>query len=348
MFSSFLISFFVLIGLLVLHELSHFLTAKHFKIPVEEFGIGYPPRIFGYKWKDTVYSLNLLPFGAFVRIDEEVMARRSFSQRAKVILAGIIFFWFIAFVLIAGTMIIGLPQQISDEEQDPSAFVQILAVSSHSPGEEAGLEEGDIVLKVKTAEKEIRINKVKELQEISAQNENKEMTLFIRRGEKILEKKVIPQSLDGKEARIGIIISRVAIKKYPFYLAPFKAAEVVFLLTLRVVGNLFQLFFRLVRGQKVEGEMMGPVGIFSLFVKAKGLGWSYFLSTVSVICLNVAVFNAIPIPVTDGGRFLFLLVEKIRKKPIKRETEEKIIGFFFLLLIFLAFLVTIKDIKRLP
>ena len=148
MFFLIIISFFSIIALMVLHEFGHFILAKKFGVKVEEFGVGYPPRIFGKKFGETIYSLNLLPFGAFVKIYGETertedpwsFGGKPIWQRALVILGGVVSFWVISFVLFSVVMSLGLPVGIEDE--DTAGFknpkVQIYEISQGSPAEKAG------------------------------------------------------------------------------------------------------------------------------------------------------------------------------------------------------------------
>ena len=151
MISIILIAFVSLIGLLILHEGGHFIAAKRFGVEVEEFGVGYPPRLFGKKIGETLYSLNLLPLGAFVRIPEKKLREKPIWQRAVILMAGIVSFWVICAILITIIFWIGSPFQISDEEEGNliNPRVQIVTVSSGSPAEEAGLEIGDVIEKLK-------------------------------------------------------------------------------------------------------------------------------------------------------------------------------------------------------
>ena len=209
-----LIVFFTLIGLLVLHELGHFLLAKKFGVEVEEFGVGYPPRIFGKKIGKTIYSLNLLPFGAFVRIRGEegkigVEDARSFSgkpiwQRALILIGGVATFWLIGFLIftfIAGVW--GLPTSVSGDFQPETLKqgiqivegpqVQIIGVNSGSPAELAGLRVGDVIAKAQDQQGEEKgIDKIENLQEFTQAHLDQQVVLTIKRGEDISEISVIP------------------------------------------------------------------------------------------------------------------------------------------------------------
>ena len=151
-----LISFLVLI---ILHELGHYLFAKKFGVKVEEFGIGLPPRLIGKKFGETIYSINLLPLGAFVRLEGEekvVPGPRSFSakpiwQRMVIVAAGVVAFWIVAVLIFTGLgMTSGIPTGIGDEETQgiTNPKVQILAVAKDSPAHQAGIELGDSILKM--------------------------------------------------------------------------------------------------------------------------------------------------------------------------------------------------------
>src|SRR3989338_2641458 len=157
MFFTIIIAFFSLIALIVIHELGHFILAKKFGVKVEEFGSGYPPRVLGKKIGETVYSLNLWPFGAFVKIHGEeggIEDYRSFIgkpiwQRVAIVLGGVVSFWIVAVILlsiVAGVW--GLPVAVSDEESanliDPK--IQITQIAADAPAKTAGLKEGDIIV----------------------------------------------------------------------------------------------------------------------------------------------------------------------------------------------------------
>ncbi len=352
-----LVIFLTLIILLVLHELGHFILAKKFGVKVEEFGIGYPPRIFGKKFGETIYSINLLPFGAFVKItgeEGEVDDPRSFSQkplrqRASIILGGVVSFWIIAFLifsLIAGVW--GLPHAVSDDFQG-KAQVQIIEIAKDSPAELAGIKAGDKIIELKAQSSKLKINKVKEIQEFTNIYKGKEIVLTLKRAEEFLDVSLIPRvSPPEGEGAIGIGLARVAKIKYPWYQAPYIGARVTFQKTWQipvVLGNLFQKFLK---GEKVQGvELVGPIGIGKIMGQSLKLGIDNFLMVVGLIAVWLALFNALPIPALDGGKFLFLVIEGIRKKPISQEIEQKITISFFLVLILLMIFVTVKDVIRL-
>jgi len=189
------IVFISLIGLVILHEFGHFLTAKKFGVKIEEFGIFLPPRLIGKKIGETIYSLNLLPFGAFVKLfgeEEEIKDPRSFSgksiwQRALIILGGVVTFWIISAILLSIVFGIGTFQAISDDEQATNPRVQIIAVAPNSPAEKAGIKIGDTIQNLKVEKEKLEVSKVREVQEFTEQNKGKEVILTIERGKEIFD-----------------------------------------------------------------------------------------------------------------------------------------------------------------
>jgi len=350
----FLVVLLSLIGLIVLHELGHFVLAKKFGVKVEEFGIGFPPRIIGKKFGETLYSLNLLPFGAFVRIYGEqggIEDCRSFIgkpiwQRVSIVLGGVVSFWIIAAILlsiVAGAW--GLPTAVSDEENhtliDPK--VQIIAIAPGSPAQEVGLEIGDTI---------VGFDKLKEVQEFVEAHKGEEITLVIQRGKEVFEKRIIPRvSPPEGEGAVGVGLTRIALKPYSWYQAPVQGFIVCGQLTYNIVnGWVLGLksavgLTQLPAGMKME--MMGPLGIFDLLREYFALGINYFLFLISLIAVALALINILPIPALDGGKLIFLIIEGIRRRPINYKLEQRITVTSLALLIILIIFVTVKfDIPR--
>ena len=356
-----LIIFFTLIGLLVLHEFGHFILAKKFGVEVEEFGVGYPPRIFGKRVGETIYSLNLLPFGAFVKIKGEegklgVEDARSFSgkpiwQRALILVGGVVSFWLIGFIIfsvIAGTW--GLPISVPDDFQPQNLRagvqiakgpqVQIISISSGSPAETAGLQTGDIMLK---------FDKVKEVQEFTAEHLNQKTTLTIKRGEEVFDVNLVPRiSPPEGEGAIGVALARTILKKYSWYKAPLQGVLVTWRQTVAVPVILGGILAKAIQGEKIEGvRLVGPIGIGEIMAEALKISFGNFLLLIAMISIWLALFNLLPIPAVDGGRLLFLGIEKVKGSPVNPNLERNITALFFSILVALMIFVTIKDIVRL-
>lgn len=351
-----IIAFFSLISLIIIHELGHFLLAKRFGVKVEEFGIGYPPRLFGKKIGETIYSINLLPFGAFVKIygqekrieDPRSFTTKPFWQKVLIIVAGVISFWIVAAILLSIVMGIGVPTIIQDEENqglvDPK--IQITAIASNSPAEKAGLKPGDTIMGISGTD----INKVKEVQGFTQAHKGEEIILTIRRGKEVFDVSLVPRvSPPENEGAMGVALARTALKSYPWYQAPIKGIVATGNLTLMIIKVWGTTIMNLFQGKGVPAgvEVKGIVGIFGLFIQVGGMGASYFLQFIAMISVSLALINILPIPALDGGWLLFLVIEKLKGRPLNQKIVQNISLVFFFLLIALMIWVTIKDIAQL-
>ena len=350
-----IIAFIALMSLIVLHEFGHFILAKKFGVPVDEFGIGYPPRIFGKKIGDTLYSLNLIPFGAFVRVrgeeggieDMKSFAKKPIYQRALIVLGGVVMFWIISWVLLSIALGLGVPVAVSDDAENlVDSRVRVIMIAPNSPAEMAGIEPGDAVLKIGDKE----IDKVNELQELVKERLGKELVLTIESGDKIFDVKLLPrESPPEGEGAMGVALIRTSTKSYPWYEAPFQGAMGVGVLTINALKSWAVVGSSLMGGQGMPtgAQVMGPVGIFDLLAKMSSLGAGYFLYLIATISIFLALFNILPIPALDGGKLVFLAIEAVRKKPVSQKIEQNLTVFFFYLLIALLIIVTYKDLQRL-
>jgi regulator of sigma E protease len=347
----FLLVFLGLIFLLVLHELSHFLAAKKCGVLVEEFGIGLPPRIFGKRIGQTLYSLNLLPLGAFVKVEGE-MGEGSFSKaplfhRMIIVLAGVISFWVISSLIFIFLFKFGIPSVILDEEVSQTAKVQIIQVAKNSPAEIAKLQVGDVIKEFRVEDKVFKIERVKDMQELTQRYKGNVVFLTIERGKKTFDVKIVPRTQAPQgEGPLGIALVRIDIKRYPLWQSIVEGIKTTVKLTFEVIRGIFISIKNLFEGKQPPAELVGPLGIFNIMYQTSQLGFLYFLYLLAVISINLAVFNSLPIPALDGGKFLFLVIEGLRKKPINPEFEKKITALSFLFLLILVLFITIKDVKQ--
>lgn len=353
-----IIVFFSFISLIILHEFGHFLVAKKFGVKVEEFGIGYPPRIFGKKIGETLYSLNLLPFGAFVKLTGEIerikrkdsFSAQSIGKRALIALGGVFSFWIMATMLFSLVFRLGAPLAVSDETNSNliKPKVQIAEVTPQSPAQKAGLAVGDTILQLQSSNSEVKnVTKIKAVQEFTNAHLGEEIILTVERGPEVFKVKIVPRLLaPAGEGPMGVALVRTAIKKYPWYLAPFQGILATGNLTFAIIQGYLQAISNLVKGLAPDIQVTGPVGIFHLLNQASKLGLSYFLNFLGMISIYLAIVNVLPIPAADGGKLLFLGIEWMRKKPISQPIEQKITFAFFTLIVTLMIWVTIQDITR--
>ncbi len=345
-------------GLLIIHEFGHFILAKKFGVRVEEFGIGYPPRIFGKKIGETIYSVNLLPFGAFVKLPGEIektedptsFSSQSVLKRALIVFGGVLSFWLMAAILFSIVFNLGAPTAIGDDVNsnlvDPK--VQIVSILANSPAKMAGLKPGDTIQKFSISSSQFSISKVKDVQGLTEKYKGEEIVLTIQRGKEVFDVSLIPRvSPPSGEGPMGVALVRTSLKSYPWYQAPWQGILATFNLTGAVVQGYGQAIKNLIGGKPTGVELMGPVGVFNLFTQVSQLGASYFLQFVGMVAIYIAIFNILPIPAVDGGKLLFLGIEAIRRKPISEKVEQNVTATFFALLLIMMIWVTIKDVSKL-
>ncbi len=353
-----------LILLMSLHELGHFLLAKKFGIAIEEFGVGYPPRIWGKKIKGTIYSINWLPLGAFVKIlgedDNTEKSKGSFAskpiwQRVLVLLGGVVSFWVIAFLIIsflAGFS--GVPTSVPDSFSGSGKEmprVQIFSVAKNSPAEMAGIKAGDTIqeLRIKNQESGISTNKVVEIQTFIGNHKGEEISFSLQRGDKTLEVSATPRVSPPKgEGAMGVALVRVANMQVAWYKSPWIGLKITALQTKEIPIQWYEIIKKKINKEKTpEVQFIGPVGLGHIMTQAMQQGAGNYFMLVAIISIYLAFFNLLPIPALDGGRLLFLVIEAIKRKPVKPEVEQKITAVFFVALILIGLVFTFQDIRRL-
>ncbi|MCX6812894.1 MAG: M50 family metallopeptidase [Candidatus Azambacteria bacterium] len=355
-----LIIFILVLGILILaHEWGHFIVAKRSGLTVEEFGFGFPPRIFSIKRGETLYSINLLPLGGFVKIlgedgieleNPKSFSSRSVGIRSLIIISGVFMnFLLAAFLLVIG-FYIGLPQ-IIDKDNEASAKnveIQIVAVSNGSPAEKSGIKMGDVIKYVKSENKNVTINEISTLQEDINNSKGKEITIVIQRGKEILEINAVPRINPPEgEGALGIALAKTGIISYPWHKSFWLGIKSAFIISWEIIKGFEGLLKNLITSGKIPQDISGPVGIAVLTNQAATLGFIYLLQLVAMISLNLAVLNLIPFPALDGGRLLFLGIEKIKGSKVSPKVENAIHSVGIVLLLVLVMLITYKDILKL-
>lgn len=375
---------FLFLLLIVAHEYGHFLVAKRNGVDVEEFGIGFPPKIYGKELGRGIfrsyYTINLLPLGGFVRLkgesggDTEKGSLNSASTRSKlkIMMAGVLV------NLVAGLLIftvvawVGMPQVVPDQftvtsdSKTVSQEVYAAVVGKDSPAYKSGLRDGDTILSING---EPVVDAV-DLPKITSANAGKTVPLVFRHQD--TEVVTTTTLLNSEEAEskdengnnkgyFGVVPMGYTLIRSTWS-APIVAVGVSAQftgLTLKAIGgsllDLGQSFVNLITGNlanaKTEisnaGEnVSGPVGIFAVLQQGSNLGIEFILFVVAILSLTLAIMNALPIPALDGGRAFLMLLFKALRRPLRPELEDKIhlIGFATLLLLF--FVITVVDIRR--
>ncbi|MFH1129606.1 MAG: RIP metalloprotease RseP [Patescibacteria group bacterium] len=357
-----IIVFLLILGVLIFaHELGHFISAKKAGVRVEEFGFGFPPRIFGFKKGDTTYSINAVPLGGFVKIfGEEQDDKRSDSkfafynkpiwQRAIILVMGVVMNLVLAVVLLSIVHMLGVPTFVEQgqEANYRNVQIQIVETAKNSPAENAGIKVGDTILELKIKNEKLKINEIEDVQKFIAFHVGEEITMTINRGNEILEKNLTPRVDPPKEeGALGIAMSKTGTISYPWYVAIWKGLEATGKLAVTMVTMFWLLIKTLLFQGKMIGDVAGPIGIAVLTSQVVQLGWVYVLQFAAILSINLAIINILPFPALDGGRLLFLLIEKIKGKPVRVKTERIAHTLGFAILIGLMVIVTLRDVIKL-
>ncbi len=348
--------FLAILGLLVfVHELGHFLAARKLGIAVEEFGFGFPPRIFGIKGKNTLYSLNWIPIGGFVKIkgeqgdqasEQDSFASRKAWQRIWVLSAGVIFNILLAAILYSGGFMLGLPQSITDADiQDQKVLQSQIVISdvvAESPAAEAGLRLGDELVSL-AGEPVVSLQQTYEYLD-KHRSQPVEFSI-LRDGQGQLLTAQAKNNADGK-MQFGIGFVRLATIQYPFFEAIGRGIMATINVLIAITVALGFLLYKIFTFQGVGADVSGPVGVAVLTADVARLGWIHLINFVAVLSINLAVINILPFPALDGGRIVFVLFEKIRGRAVSELIEQRVHTTGFVLLLLLMALVTYRDIIR--
>jgi regulator of sigma E protease len=358
-----IIVFLLILSILVLiHEAGHFFVAKFFGIKVEEFGFGLPPRIFGKKIGETVYSLNWLPIGGFVKLYGEDEAgggkpsskvqssklkvkdrdRAFFAkpvwQRALVVFAGVFMNFALAVVIISVLFsAVGV--------QTPGNKVAVDAVVRGAPAQQAGLKVGDIIVSAN----DISITSAEQLVAYAKSHLGEKLNLKVSSQKSVIKDLIVtPRKIyPPNEGPMGIAISQnVVIQKYPWYKAPFIGTYQALQDSWLVISGLVMLVVQLFTKGALPQGVAGPIGIAQLTGVVIGIGLPAVLSLVSLLSLNLAIINLLPIPALDGGRLFFILIEGIFRKKVNQEFEARAHMIGMIILLALIALITLHDLFR--
>lgn len=357
-----IIVFILILGILVFaHELGHFVSAKLFGVKVEEFGFGFPPRIFGFKKGETTYSLNAIPIGGFVKIfgeereDNKSQSKRAFYnkpiwQRAIILVMGVIMNLFVAGIFLSIVYGIGIPSMVENGQETnyKDIKIQIVGLAKDSPAEKAGLKVGDSIVGLSFKDEQIEIKEIENVQMFVVMHVGEEIVFKIKRGNDIFEKNILSRiSSPEGEGATGIIMTKTGLLSYPWYRAIIMGFALVGKLTITIISTLFLLIKTLILKGTMIGEVAGPIGVAVLTSQVVQLGWNYVLQFAAFLSINLAIINILPFPALDGGRLLFLLIEKIKGKPVNFKIERFVHALGFVILIGLMLIVTLRDIIKL-
>lgn len=345
-----LLIFLIILSILIfVHEFGHFIVAKKVGIRVEEFALGFPPRIWSKKLGETIYAINALPIGGYVKLYGEdspvtVDHHRSYYYKNRlprifVTIAGVFMNFLLgvfAFSLIFG--IKGIPHEVKT--------IRIDKVAENSPAQESGIREGDVIIAVNDKEPATASSFV----DFINQNRGKEIKITLKRGSESLNVFVTPRiNPPPDEGALGVLLQTVKLEKPPFWQLPFLAfwygIKEAILWTNLIITGVLTTIFQAVQGVVPRG-IAGPIGIFQITGVAAQAGVLNLISFVGILSINLAVLNVLPFPALDGGRLLFIGIETIFGRRVLPTVERyaHMIGLAFLLGLMLV--ITIYDVTR--
>ncbi len=371
-----LIAFILILSLLIfIHELGHFVAAKKSGVMVEEFGLGIPPRIWGKRFGETIYSINALPFGGFVKLfgedvgdsSEEIKIHpKSFLskspwQRAIILTAGVlmnflltIFLYFLLFS-ITGYKTLNIPVFFDYQFRFGEVAIintVVTSFSEDSPAKKAGLLAGEAILEIDG----VPVKDIEGIRSAVGDRPNQEVTVSVRDLRNQTENMIrsisftTTQNEEGKGV-LGVYISDSAKIHYrDKLLAPLQHSYNM----LAYTGHTFKQFVKIAFEEKsvqpVSSGVAGPVGIYSVVESILSYGGIDallgLLDFVALLSLSLAILNILPLPALDGGRLLFVAYEVVIGKPMNQKYETAVHKWGMIFFFGLLFLVTIKDIKQ--
>lgn len=367
------IAFLIVLSVLILiHEAGHYFAARIFGVKADEFGYGLPPRIFGFvkdgkKWKyvkakdrteykHTVWSLNWLPIGGFVRLkgeqgdgpmDHDSFQSKPVWKRFIIIAAGVVMNWVLAAVLLSFGLMLGIPAMIGDIP--PGATIRnqevtIIETLEGGVADQIGLEPLDTIVRIGDTEPE----SVEHVQSLIEEAGTRQIAVAIRRGNEEKVYIATPAYVEeiGKTG-LGISLVNTGNVSYPAHLALWHGVRLTGEYTVSIVVTFGRLFKELFNGGgEMTKSVSGPIGIAVMTGRIAEQSVLQLIQFSAILSINLAVLNFLPIPALDGGRAVFLIIEGIRRKPINRNIEALVHNIAFILLIALVVLISVRDVGK--
>jgi len=336
--------------MIISHEFGHFLMARKMGVKVEIFSFGFGPKIASIKRGDTEYVLSAVPFGGYVKMAGDELSEKLQGKewefyskppykRFNIIVAGAVVNYILGFIFFCMVFMLGAP----------IASSRIGGLMEGYPAEKAGLKVNDKIL-------EINGKKVVYWEDVlTAIQGNKEgdIDIVVDRNSEILKFRIGTKQEDMKDifgkplkrALIGIMQSDEAIfVKSGFLKSISMGAEKVWFITVLT----YKAIWGMLTGAISIKAVAGPIGIFAMTGKAASMGLIYLLNISGFISVSLAIFNLLPFPILDGGHILFLIIEKIKGRPVDKKVQEMAQNIAFALLIAFALFVSWNDILNLP
>jgi len=360
------IIFIIILGVLIfVHELGHFLVAKKSGIRVDEFAVGFPPKLWSWTKGGTKYALNLIPIGGYVKIfgesaDEEALdpenkdsfLNKSRWTQAAVLVAGVAFNIIFAWILFSISLMAGFPSVVTEQNSEDikESYVVITNVFSESPAAQAGLQSGDQIVGISRDGQNLDISDitVSSIQDFIS-SDLSQLEIEVQRLDEKTILEITPEIgiIGAERPAVGISLDRIGKLQLPFFEALWRGVSMTGQMIKEIFIGLTGLLGQVFTGKGSFDDVAGPVGIVGLVDSASNFGLTYLLGFTAFISINLAVLNILPFPALDGGRLLIVLIEGVTRRRIKPSIVNAINATGFILLLLLMLIITINDVIRL-
>lgn len=352
---------FLFVMLVVLHEYGHFLVARRNGVEVEEFGIGFPPKIAGREMGKGIfkgyYTINLVPIGGFVRLKGESDSDKrkgsfgaaSFWIKTKITMAGVLTNLVTAWLIFTILAFVGIPKLIDNQFSVASNANQlrnelrVVFVDDGSPAEMAGIQLNDQLLSIDG----IPLTSDETLFDLTERFAGQQVTIKKQTDSTVSEVTAILNAEDEGGGFFGVSAAEVEVNRYT-YAAPLVGLATTAQLGWETLKGLGGLVSDLVGGEFSEAaeSVSGPVGIVVILQNAADFGIEFVVFLIGLISLTLAIMNALPVPALDGGRLAVSGLFRALKRPLTPEVEQAIHGSGMVLLLLLFALITWVDVDR--
>lgn len=368
-----LIFLLVLSVLVLVHEAGHYVAARIFGVKAEEFGYGFPPRALGFvrtangwkrvkttdrsSYKNTIWSLNWLPLGGFVRLkgetgdsagDVDSFQTQSNWKKFIILAAGVCMNWLLAAAIFSFGFAVGVPSEIDGLPASAivtNQHIEIVEIVAKSAADTAGLKAGDHIV---TINGQVATSADSARTILGDQNgKGLGLTLEIKRSGTMQTVQATPTFVtELGRTGLGVALSNIGTVRFPLHLAAIQGVVVTGRYTVAIVQGFYSLIVNLFGDRKLAAEVSGPIGIAVLTGQVAKQGFWAIMQFAAVLSLNLAFINFLPIPALDGGRAIFIIIESLRRRRNNPKLEARFhqVGFAALLVLIVA--VTAQDLRH--
>lgn len=356
--------FIILLALVIVHEFGHFIVAKWVGMRVDEFAFGFPPRLFAKKKGETTYAVNALPLGGYVSIwgengepdDAAKTHPRAFSNRPKwaqvlVLSAGVVMNMLLALVIFVGISFGKVEMSTSDpvygaRVKDP--VIMVISAAPNSPAHMAGIVPGSVITKLSSNGVQAKLTSATSVISFIETHQNGSFDISFVKPDGTKSQTVIAAvyGIVPEKKALGIGVDTVGIVQTSFTEALTLGTQRTYDMTVLTLEGLWTVLSSIGGEESVLESLAGPIGIARIVGETSEYGYAALLTLVAILSINLAIFNALPLPALDGGRIVVVALEAVsrRRIPFKYYSMVNVVGFAALMLLLLV--VTVNDIVR--